>query len=128
MSSLFIYFYSFIYLCYYYCFYCIFTTPPPSYYGSNFPRLHSSMRNQPQRKIYSEADIQFLLITGPTLESNVNEKGDAEHSPRYSQGKIVFEVDVNPVTDPILLKLQFSCFRIRTVRRTLGSITLINCT
>ena len=54
----------------------------------------SRKRNKPQKKIYSEAKIQFLPITAPTFESNVIEKGVAGHSPRYSRGKTLFEVEV----------------------------------
>ena len=56
-------------------------------------RLGSSVRNQSQKKISSEAEKHLLPITAPTLESNVHKKRVAGHSVRYSRAKTLFEVE-----------------------------------
>ena len=44
-------------------------------------------------KISSETENQLLPTTAPALESNIDEKGVAGHSPWYPRAKTFFEVE-----------------------------------
>ena len=56
--------------------------------------------NPSQKKISSETENQHLPTTAPALESNVHEKRVAGHSPGYSRGKTLFEVEVGIIPTP----------------------------